>query len=170
MSSGHVLTGFAPIKLFELDNNGADTEFTWSADPRMQRVAQAVQDYYDIVSGSNATAQRNSSAASITAIELRDMVQRVHKRTDTTAEQRLRKIVQEAVMQRLGKLLFVSADDVEGAKDVASYGIDSMIAAELRNWLMKMFRLDLSFLELVRKGTRVEDLVDLACRSLVAQE
>lgn len=73
-------------------------------------------------------------------------------------------------MQRLGKLLFVSADDVDGAKDVASYGNDSMIAAELRNWLMKMFRLDLSFLELVRKGTRVEDLVDLACRSLVAQE
>jgi len=170
LSSGHVLTGFEPIKLSELDNNGAAADFTWSADPRMQRVAQAVQDYYGIVSGSNATAQRNSSAASITAAELRDMARIVHESTDTAAEQRLGKVVQEAVMQRLGKLLFVSADDLDAAKDVASYGIDSMIAAELRNWLMKMFKLDLSFLELMGKGMRVEDLVDLACRSLVAQK
>jgi len=53
---------------------------------------------------------------------------------------------------------------------VASYGIDSMIAAELRNWLMKMFRLDLSFLELVGKGRQVDDLVGMACRSLIAAD
>jgi short-subunit dehydrogenase len=170
LSSAHVLTGFEPRKLSELDNDGAATDFTWSADPRMQRIAQAVQDYHDTAHGSNATTQHSSSSATITAKELHALAQSIRKNADTVLEQRLRSVVRGAVMQRLAKLLFVSAEDIDGAKDVASYGIDSMIAAELRNWLMKTFRLDLSFLALVGKGMRVDDLIDTACRALVAEE
>jgi NAD(P)-dependent dehydrogenase (short-subunit alcohol dehydrogenase family)/aryl carrier-like protein len=170
LSSGHLLTGLAPKKLFELDGGGAATEFIWSADPRMQGIAQAVQDHHDTIHGSNATAQHSSSSAATSAKDLRALAQSLQNNPDAGAEDRLRGTVKGAISQRLAKLLYVSVDDLDGTKDVASYGIDSMIAAELRNWLMKMFRLDISFLELVGKDMRVDNLVDAAYCSLTAPE
>ncbi|KAF7590331.1 hypothetical protein BBP40_002981 [Aspergillus hancockii] len=51
-----------------------------------------------------------------------------------------------AVVDKLSRMLLVSVEqfDFDGGS-VASYGIDSMIGAELRNWLFKQFGLDLSF-------------------------
>lgn len=170
LTSGHILTGFEPQKLSELDNDGPATDFLWSSDPRMQRIAQSVQDYYDAMRRSNATTSHNSSSSTISSKELRTFAQRIRGNGDLELEQEVRNIVRGAMMHRFAKLLFVSVEDIDGAKDVASYGIDSMIAAEIRTWLMKTFGLDLSFLELVQKGMRVDDLIRAACRALIAKE
>lgn len=49
-------------------------------------------------------------------------------------------------MQKCSSILMLSVEDFEyDGKSIASYGLDSMIGAELRNWLFKEFQLDIGF-------------------------
>ena len=69
--------------------------------------------------------------------------------------------------ERLSRLLFVSIDEVDVERDMASYGIDSMISAELRNWLFGTFGLDVSFVELVTRGMAVRGVAERMMGTLV---
>ncbi|KAI0197013.1 hypothetical protein F4808DRAFT_299333 [Astrocystis sublimbata] len=59
--------------------------------------------------------------------------------------------VSEHVARRLSSILMISSEniDLEGAASIASYGLDSMIGAELRTWLFKEFGLDYPFQKLL---------------------
>ena len=74
----------------------------------------------------------------------------------------VRQLVTEAIVERLAKLLFVPVDRIDVAHAVSEYGMDSMIAAELRNWLVKAFNTDVSFLELLSRDMKVETIVEIA--------
>lgn len=54
------------------------------------------------------------------------------------------------IMQRCSRILMIAIEDfsVDG-QAIADYGLDSMIGAELRNWLFKEFELDISFQHLL---------------------
>lgn len=45
-------------------------------------------------------------------------------------------------MERLARLLLVPVDQIGSSHAVSDYGIDSMIAAKLSNWLVKTFKTD----------------------------
>lgn len=47
---------------------------------------------------------------------------------------------------------------------VSRYGVDSLVAGELRNWLIKTFGLEVSMLQLLSKNGRIEDLVKGAAK------
>lgn len=64
------------------------------------------------------------------------------------------------VVERLSKLLFLSAKETNPEDGMGHYGMDSMIAAELRNRLWKTFALEISFLELLSPQTIINDLVE----------
>ena len=49
---------------------------------------------------------------------------------------------------------------MDPSKAVSEYGMDSMIAAELRNWFVKSFGTDVTFLELLNPITKIMDLVE----------
>lgn len=54
------------------------------------------------------------------------------------------------IMERCSRILMTPVKDFElNGKSVADYGLDSMIGAELRNWLFKEFGLDMSFQQLL---------------------
>ncbi|KAI0125370.1 KR domain-containing protein [Xylariales sp. AK1849] len=74
------------------------------------------------------------------------------------AEERLA-IVREVITTRLAELLSLAADDIDDRKPVALYGVDNLIAGEMRNWLIKALGLELSLLQLLSKSTKIEDLV-----------
>ena len=78
----------------------------------------------------------------------------------------MRKLTTEAVVERLCKLLFISADENDPSCAISTYGMDSMIAAELRNWLVKVFGTDVSFLDLLDPQMKIIDLVDQVMSSM----
>ena len=80
----------------------------------------------------------------------------------TASPESVQQLVMEAIVERLAKLLFVPIDRIDPAHAVSEYGMDSMIAAELRNWLVKTFNTDVSFLELLSPEMKVETLVEMA--------
>lgn len=56
------------------------------------------------------------------------------------------KVVGDYLMKKCSGILMVPIEDFEFENgSIASYGLDSMIGAELRNWLFREFGLDISF-------------------------
>ncbi|PSN60890.1 hypothetical protein BS50DRAFT_639584 [Corynespora cassiicola Philippines] len=45
-----------------------------------------------------------------------------------------------AIIERSAALLFIPREEIDAAKSVAHYGVDSLIAVELRNWFTVLFQ------------------------------
>jgi hypothetical protein len=103
---GHLLVGISPYGLSTVSNKYPLNEMVWSADPRFANLIQAIS-----LVTSSAAASRCGGG---------DAGDEYH-----SVEDRLR--------NRISKLLYVGIEDVELDTSISSYGIDSMIAAELRN-------------------------------------
>lgn len=148
-SKAHLLTGLEPGKLVDLygKKGAATTDFTWHTDARFAGLLQAVQDQ----SRSHNTINKAAEAASSV----------LDDKLRNASPECVRRLVTEAVVGRLAKLLFVPVDRIDPARAVSEYGMDSMIAAELRNWLVKTFSTDVSFLELLSPEMKVETLVEM---------
>lgn len=53
----------------------------------------------------------------------------------------------------------MAADEADSAKPVSRYGVDSLVAGELRNWLIKTFGLELTMMQLLNRKVKIEDFV-----------
>ncbi|KAI1424281.1 hypothetical protein F5Y12DRAFT_753061 [Xylaria sp. FL1777] len=72
------------------------------------------------------------------------------------------KIISEHIARRMSSILMISLDNFEldGQASIASYGLDSMIGAELRTWLFKEFGLDYPFQKLLASTLTFKKLAD----------
>jgi hypothetical protein len=52
------------------------------------------------------------------------------------------------------------------ARSIASYGIDSGIGAELRNWIFKEYRIDIPFQQLLAPTLTIAKFATQACESV----
>lgn len=141
-ASSHLLTGLEPIKLDDLYKNGHAADFTWHTDARFSLLLQAIRDL------STSTSKSASGSDSIA------------ETLKSATGPDFRRIVTGAILERLGKLLFTPSEEMDPSKAVSEYGMDSMIAAELRNWFVKSFGTDVTFLELLNPSTKIMDLVE----------
>lgn len=66
--------------------------------------------------------------------------------------------LQDRIHRRVARLLFVLTDDIDSKQPIKNYGIDSMVAAELRNWLFKATGVNVTLLELLHPTMSVEAL------------
>ncbi|KAL9047293.1 MAG: hypothetical protein Q9214_000093 [Letrouitia sp. 1 TL-2023] len=142
LAASHLLTGLEPVKLDELYRQGLAADFTWHTDARFGRLLQAIKDL------SATTGTSKVDTGSVT--ELLKMA----------SPDEFRKVVTGAILDRLGKLLFTPSEEMDPSKAVSEYGMDSMIAAELRNWFNKTFQTDVTFLELLNPATKIMKLVE----------
>ncbi|KAK4153766.1 polyketide synthase [Chaetomidium leptoderma] len=69
-------------------------------------------------------------------------------------------IAAEGVVQKLSEVLTIAVEDLDVARNITSYGLDSLTAIELRNWIAKELRANLQILELLSSGT-INDLAAL---------
>lgn len=69
-------------------------------------------------------------------------------------------IAAQGVLHKLAEVLTIAVDDLDVARNITSYGLDSLTAIELRNWIAKELRANLQILELLSSGT-INDLAAL---------
>ncbi|KAH6649254.1 hypothetical protein F5144DRAFT_552475 [Chaetomium tenue] len=69
-------------------------------------------------------------------------------------------IAARGLAEKLSEVLSVAVEDVDVARNITSYGLDSLTAIELRNWIAKELRVNLQILELLSSGT-LNDLAAL---------
>ncbi|KAL2017344.1 hypothetical protein VTK56DRAFT_2267 [Thermocarpiscus australiensis] len=59
------------------------------------------------------------------------------------------KIVRRALATKLARAMFIAPDDVEPTKPLSAYGVDSLMAVELRNWFRKQFGANVSLFDIM---------------------
>ncbi|KAI1152215.1 polyketide synthase PksD [Nemania diffusa] len=63
------------------------------------------------------------------------------------------KVVVESLTKKLARALSIQPEDVDVEKPLQVFGVDSLVAVELRNWISKEFAADIPVLELVGGGS-----------------
>ncbi|KAI4170959.1 MAG: hypothetical protein LQ343_004617 [Gyalolechia ehrenbergii] len=58
-------------------------------------------------------------------------------------------LVTGALKQKLAKAMMMSVDDIDGAHPVSSYGVDSLVAVEVRTWVFKEIKADISVFDVL---------------------
>ena len=66
--------------------------------------------------------------------------------------------VQSAITNAVAEMLFVAAESVDPAKSVADQGVDSLIAAELRNWFHQALGTNISMLDFLDPSVGISTL------------
>ncbi|KAI4212601.1 MAG: hypothetical protein LQ351_004673 [Letrouitia transgressa] len=70
--------------------------------------------------------------------------------------------VLDRIRTKISRLLYVPLDEVDTEKPINDYGIDSMIAAELRNWFFTSFGKEVSLLNLLSATMTIQRLAEEA--------
>lgn len=75
--------------------------------------------------------------------------------------------VVQGLRRKLSKMLCVAEADVDAAKPMYAFGVDSLVAVEVRYWLAKTFRADLSIFEIMGNESLAEVGEGIARRRLL---
>lgn len=78
----------------------------------------------------------------------------------TSSKDEARQVAVQGVLQKLSEVLSVARDDVDAQRSMASYGLDSLTAIDVRNWITRELGATLEILELLTSAN-VTDLAEL---------
>ena len=145
LSPAHLIVGLEPSRLADYVTNGGFADLTWRNDARFSALVQAMHD-------------RAQAKASVPKADANSVGEQI-KAAGTVAEEKA--LALKAIVERLGKLVSVPEDEIDPGQPMLRYGLDSMVAAELRNWLIKTFGVEVGFLMLLGKGVSIEGVAGL---------
>lgn len=142
----HVVVGLDPAKLEKSINASETTDGFWLEDMRFRLLLDSLQ------SSNPGTASGGSDYTILASI----------KAAGSSAEAVA--MISEHFSNKLSRLLLVDLDKFEDPSvSIASYGLDSMIGAELRNWIYKEYALDIPFQQLLGPTLTIGKFAALVC-------
>jgi acyl carrier protein len=142
ISSSHLLTGLEHAGNLDFTTGGYEGSSPITQDPRVRKLTA-------------------SSATGLTSYNLQgkrlpsDLAEVV--RTGTSLD----KAVTSHVQREFAQILDTDPDTIEVTKSLPDYGIDSMIATEIRTWLFRSFQLDVSLFQILSKTITIEILISM---------
>lgn len=89
--------------------------------------------------------QSNASAGSGSAISLREELSRCGQDDRAAATD----LITSAMVERLAKLMMMPESDVDAGKPLSAYGVDSLVAVEVRNWIARETGVDVSVFDIM---------------------
>ena len=145
-SADHVVVGLDPAKLQKSLNESATTDGFWMDDARFSHLMHAMKSAGP--SGAAGGSGQSILGTIRSAATVADAVQ----------------AASDYFVEKLSRLLLVPLDEFEpDVKAIADYGLDSMIGAELRNWIFKEFALDMPFQQLLAPSLTITKFVTQVC-------
>ena len=78
-------------------------------------------------------------------------------------------LISNAMAERLARLMMIPAADVDIMKPLSAYGVDSLVAVEVRNWIAKEMLVEVSVFEIMANIPMRQLAGDLAAKSKVVQ-
>ena len=167
LSEAQVIASLEPAKLLDKQEEnrqkGVETQPRWHRDPRFSHIIREMQNIAsdsDRKKASFATIKASSHQSHALMLELESHIQAkdIGKAKQTVTIE---------IVNRVADILFVPAESVQPSQSVASHGVDSLVAAELRNWFLVKFRFQVSFLKLLDLETSIVELADLVVEDCV---
>ena len=58
-------------------------------------------------------------------------------------------LITSALCTKLAKSMIIAVDEIDVTRPVSSYGVDSLVAAEMRNWFFRELKAEVSIFELL---------------------
>ncbi|RYP10656.1 hypothetical protein DL765_008038 [Monosporascus sp. GIB2] len=158
-AASHILTGMEAFGLKELRKKGFDgTNLAWD-DPRAGLLANAL----DGDKGLGLQQQQHGVHDRVPA----DIVKLMQ---ESQPPKSLDEALLDHIRGRFGNLILMKFEAVDPRKPLADYGMDSMIAAELKTWFYQNMTVDIPLLTLLDKTTNLETLRDIALANLQSTE
>ena len=138
-ASSHIVTGMDPSRV-----SRAGGKTLWLNDNRLRNLVMAMGGLSDDKQTADAT--RSTAAALKAAAAL--------------GEEALRTTVRDLLLEKFSNLVLTPVARMSSSKPLASYGMDSMIGAEIRSWAWKEFHADVPFLTLLDQALTFEQLAE----------
>lgn len=151
----HILTGLEPFGLLNLRRQGFNVTSLTYRDPRAGILTGVLED-------NNADASQEDSSSSSDGLPA--VASQAIKDGASLAE-----AVCVCIAKQFGTFLLMPVERVDTQKALSAYGMDSMIAAEFRAWLVQTFQLDVSFPQLLGKTATVRWLVELVIEGMKSE-
>ncbi|KAF7587147.1 hypothetical protein BBP40_007675 [Aspergillus hancockii] len=129
-------------------NTAADEGPFWMTDPKFSHLVRASDAAHAASQGGN------DDQPTTAAVPLATIVKKSENREAAQV------IIIDAIAQRMSSLLMIPPEDIMPTKPIASYGLDSLVAIEVRNWIFREVEAYLQIMEIVS----AQSLVSLAER------
>ena len=130
-AQAHLLVGIEPTGLEQLDKKQPLEEMVWSRDPRFANLIQSTRLLSSTADAGVGRPEQGEGGS-----------------------------IADRIRTKVSKLLYIPLDEVDEGTAISQYGIDSMIAAEFRNWLFGSFGKDVSLLSLLANTMTVRKLAE----------
>ncbi|KAK8064661.1 Prosolanapyrone synthase [Apiospora phragmitis] len=168
LSAANLYTCMDPAALAAIaagsPNNSAPR---WYSDGRVSMVMRAMQDAQRAASISELAQNGNSRASKSAVAHLREKFDRA---IAAGPENRARtvELVVDGIVKAVADMLLIDESRVNPDKSAADHGVDSLVAAELRNWFVQALSANLPMQRLLDSSSSIrilaEDIVDKALK------
>ncbi|KAF1940979.1 hypothetical protein EJ02DRAFT_512715 [Clathrospora elynae] len=125
--------------------NEHDDAWYWMADARFAALR-------NLAAGSSANAGQ--------AISLREEL----TRCGTVSEEAVQ-LITEAIVQRLASLMMMPKADIDAGRPLSAYGVDSLVAVEVRNWIAREMAVECSVFDVMQNVPMTQLAQNLAEKS-----
>ena len=149
-ADSHVLTGLEPLGIKELRKAGFDGETPALNDPRARLLASALAAISDSGDAGAASSLPSELAAAF-----------------GSGESILNTVV-GMVAKKFSNLILIAAEKLDTGKPLASFGMDSMLAAEFRSWFYTAFKVDIPYMTMLSPTVTVRELGEMTTEEVLA--
>ncbi|KAL6702555.1 hypothetical protein ACN47E_001552 [Coniothyrium glycines] len=166
-AEAHLVTSLDPAILLEAErlqsisaSSIMSSKPRWQSDPRFCYIMRMMSNIEESLLGDSKQSGHPDAVEDISATlaEIDACIQ------GRDLEKATRKVV-KTIVDRVADMLFISSDDIDQKKGIAAYGMDSLIAAELRNWFAGTYRCTIAFLRLLDAATSIDELARIVIDS-----
>ncbi|GMF68383.1 unnamed protein product [Aspergillus oryzae] len=134
----------------------ADQGPFWMVDPRFSHLVRASI-------AARAASESDDNDQQTAAVPLATAVRKAGKREAAQA------LIIDALGQKMSTLLMVPLEDIIPSKSISSYGLDSLVAIEVRNWVFRELESYLQIMEIVSAPSLFYLADRVICKSKILQ-
>ena len=73
------------------------------------------------------------------------------------------------IAKQFSNFLLTPVDNLDTSKPLAGFGMDSMLAAAIRSWFYRKFKLDVAFMTLLSQTLSIRDLANSVTEHVLKQ-
>lgn len=151
-SDAHMILGLDPSPLAKAVSSRDAVDPYWYNDARLSGIKATIDDISRTSKPTNRAGDTFASMLQATVLEGSDSIVLV---------------IAQHIMKKCSSILMIDLADFElERRSIASYVLDSMIGAELRDWLFKEFELDIGFQTLLMPSQTFKSLATLVGEKL----
>lgn len=148
---GHIVTGLDADKMWGMEEEGEKPFF--ARDPVLSHLEYLRPHLH----ASKTEPISNNPTTATTNLSLAQLI------SESTKPEQLHKAVETALIKKLARSLMMQPNEISAGKAMSAYGTDSLVAVEMKNWVMREMGVGVSVFDILQSvniGKLVGNIVD----------